>query len=387
MLLLRQYSIQAEHFAPLLSHWGSYILIFFSLTLLLITTLLIILKYFPNSPFIKRLALAANKDNSRMLAILTGLYPGPILSIDINGKITFANSAAACIMPGNALINRNIREVLPEIRLDYKRLISQGDTCEFNHEIQNKTYLVIACGAPSLNCIRLFLRIISREDNNEAKLRDLGLHMQDALEKEKQRIANELHDSVGQNLSIIRLIFNDLLDSDEKYELKRALTLLECSIHELRNISYNLKPRILQEAGLAPALISLGNIASEGSGIKGNVDIRSISGRLSMKLETCLYRIAQEAVNNIIRHSGATQFKLRLSQVKNSVRLMVSDNGKGFDVRETLLNDKSITNLGLINMRQRAECFNGTLKLKSSKGQGSMIIVDIPLENYLEENN
>ena len=154
----------------------------------------------------------------------------------------------------------------------------------------------------------------------------------------------------------------------------KILSALEKSIIELKRILFDLKPRILEEAGLTAAVSSLcTNISSE-SGIKGDIDFIGKDERLDNKLEICIYRIIQEGLANIVKHSKAKNFNISLVNDNSLMRVMISDDGVGF--RDDKLDTTS--HFGLMNMKERVENLKGNFKVESSINNGCLLIAEIP---------
>lgn len=219
----------------------------------------------------------------------------------------------------------------------------------------------------------------------EDKLKELTTLIQDKIEQNRKFVAKELHDSVGQNLAFIRLVVSRLI-SETKYkglqpEFTRIIGLLDRTIDEVRCISQNLSSRELEEAGLNTALKHLCDLISSETGLKISCNISEAGCNLPYRIEHAIYRIVQEAINNILKHSGATEFSIRLRLVDNSARLIISDNGSGFNLREKRPEYNPMRNLGLLNMQQRVEGFSGKFSIESSENQGTAIIIDIPVED------
>jgi two-component system sensor histidine kinase DegS len=206
--------------------------------------------------------------------------------------------------------------------------------------------------------------------------------LQNTIEEERQRIARELHDGVGQNLLLFRLKLQQLeqlvSDKIDKKEYDLLVESVENSIQELKTISHVLKPKILEELGLVPALRFLCNRISRESGIFGSIDISGGEERINSSLEITLYRLTQEALNNIVKHSRAKIFNIQLIYGNESIKLIISDDGIGFEI-DDLQTKESLAGMGLINMQERIEEFKGKLKIDSSSGNGTVIIVDIPV--------
>lgn len=205
-------------------------------------------------------------------------------------------------------------------------------------------------------------------------------------EEERRRIAREIHDGLGQMLTAIKFNVEVLEDSvgqdeEEKKKLEEIKTLLDNVMTEAREISYNLMPSVLEDFGLAPALQLLCENVSRRMNL--NVTFRShgIDGRFDRSLEVNLYRIVQEALNNVAKHSGATAADVQLLGMEGRTRLVIEDDGRGFNTSGSAKEVRPGGGIGIVSMRERAVSFGGTLMIESSPGKGTTIIVEIPGSN------
>ncbi len=218
-----------------------------------------------------------------------------------------------------------------------------------------------------------------RDSLKELKEKEISLIRQRAAaviegeEKERERIARELHDSVGQMLTAIRFQFETLdIETDKKTEVKK---MIDESISEIRKISHNAMPSGLLDLGLESALQSLCSKMS----IPGKISIELDYHRenksivLNFDIRVCLYRIAQECLNNILKHSDATRALVIVTKSFASIEMEISDNGKGFDI------DNSDHGKGHKNITERAEILGGTVDINSSHAKGTKIRVLLPL--------
>lgn len=153
---------------------------------------------------------------------------------------------------------------------------------------------------------------------------------------------------------------------------------IENSIDELRRIIYDLKPKILDEMGLEPALQTLCNNIANETGIRGNIEILGINQRLDKKLEIYFYRVIQEAISNIVKHSGASEFSVILIKEKENIKTIISDNGCGFGGDKIIMEDRS--GFGLLNIKERTEGLGGVFKIDSSENEGLTLIAEIPIQ-------
>jgi two-component system sensor histidine kinase DegS len=165
-------------------------------------------------------------------------------------------------------------------------------------------------------------------------------------------------------------------------EYNSLTELFETTIKDLKNVIHDLKPKILEEMGLAPALLYLCDRISTESKIEGKVDITGFEKRINLKKEVALFRVVQEALNNIIKHSHAKTFNIQLVRTSTKVRVIISDDGLGFEPeRFSKLNAlPESSGYGLLNMRERISNLNGIFKIDSSKNNGTVIITEIPVE-------
>ena len=211
-------------------------------------------------------------------------------------------------------------------------------------------------------------------------------------DKERQRLAKELHDGLGQILTSISLNLvavkknMDGLDDKNKKRLLTALDAINQAIADTRNISHNLMPGSVEDFGYVPAVENMsGAINAASEEVKVNFYHNLQNRRLEPAMEMGLYRITQEAVNNVLRHAKATEISIQLMLYENDVVLTVEDNGKGFDT--TIMDSKS-GHFGLSSMENRATAAGGELYVESSPGKGTMLTVELPLKkNAIYEAN
>ena len=205
-----------------------------------------------------------------------------------------------------------------------------------------------------------------------------------AQEEERRRIAREIHDSLGQMLTAIKFnveILEDAAGLQTEEDRKRLIdikALLDNAMAEAREISYNLMPSVLVDFGLVPALQFLGEQFSKRNQLNVQVHTNGVEGRLDSSIEVGLYRIAQEALNNIAKHAAAHEINVQLIGDANSMRLIIEDDGKGFYVSRFEPKSNQRRGMGLVSMRERAASFNGLFVLDSLPGRGTEIIVEIP---------
>ena len=203
-------------------------------------------------------------------------------------------------------------------------------------------------------------------------------------EAERKRIAREIHDESIQSLSTLALGIDAIAKEKEKLpkDVIRRLKGLRAETNSildgLRRFSHELRPGVIDQIGLVPALEILIEELHKGNNVKTNsLEVIGSERRLTTNTELVLFRIAQEALRNVKRHSGATQSAIRLKFTRGKVRLTVSDNGKGFEPPEILSDFAVESKLGLIGMQERTRLLNGKLLVRSWVGRGTTVIVEV----------
>ncbi len=202
-------------------------------------------------------------------------------------------------------------------------------------------------------------------------------------EEERKRLSKELHDGLGQLLTALKFDLEkvDLEKSDfvkNKTILMEAKKLLSQTINETRNIAFNLMPSILNDFGIVPTIRLVGEQIRTKSGVdvvfKTNIED---DHRYNQDTEIALYRIIQEATNNILKHADATRIIVELNQDDSKLHLRLSDNGKGFNMKQVKRNKENHS--GLNNMEERVKLLDGNFHIDSKKGDGVLIEVNLPI--------
>ena len=220
----------------------------------------------------------------------------------------------------------------------------------------------------------------------DVKLKALTQRVFDAQEQERGRVARELHDGISQILVGVRYALDTsrrrLAKGDQRAgeALDNGMDHLSTAIQEVRRISRDLRPGVLDDLGLGPALKALIEEFGARTGIETDFHTVPFRNRLHADAKFSLYRIAQEALTNIERHSGATMVSMDVRSHKRGATMRISDNGSGFTQSRDQANRSS--GLGLRNMQERIEQLNGTLRILSSKS-GTVIEAEVPLAQVL----
>jgi PAS domain S-box-containing protein len=216
-------------------------------------------------------------------------------------------------------------------------------------------------------------------------LRDLSARLLHIRDHESRRLARELHDSVGQMLSAINMNLATVkpqvhkLDASGAKAVAENANLIEQISAEIRTMSYLLHPPLLDELGLRSALGWYVDGFSERSKIKVDLEIPSEFGRLSSDLETPIFRIVQECLTNIHRHSGSKAALIRILREDDQIVVVAQDWGKGIPADKLRLNSEGLTGVGFRGMTERIRYLGGSLKLHSDS-QGTVVTARLPLE-------
>jgi PAS domain S-box-containing protein len=216
---------------------------------------------------------------------------------------------------------------------------------------------------------------------SQKELRLLSAKILSAQEDERKRVARELHDGIGQALSGIKFcvengirMFKEDSDSPPVNAVKAAVPIIQNTIEETRRIAAGLRPSSLDDLGIVETILwfcqQFRTIYS-GICIESHVDIDE--SLLSDPMRTAVYRILQEAFNNVAKHSGADTIRLRLGRIEDEIELVIEDNGTGFTIEKDTLKEDTDRGFGLASMKERAELSGGRLDIESGHGKGTLI--------------
>jgi len=206
--------------------------------------------------------------------------------------------------------------------------------------------------------------------------------LNETLEQEIKRIAYAIHDEAGQLLVAVHLALDKMareLPKRQQEQVSQIEGLLNEVERQLRRYSHELRPTILDDLGWIPAIRSLAEAVSKRASVPIHVETM-VSGRLPGAIETALYRIVQEGVNNAIKHAKAKNIWIRVWQAKKVLFCSVRDDGAGFDVRNLQrISDRK--GLGLVAMQERASAIGGTVRIEAARGRGTELTLQLPLED------
>jgi len=204
-------------------------------------------------------------------------------------------------------------------------------------------------------------------------------------EMDRRRIAGGLHDSLGQNLLILKNGLDQATSghetsADRHQELRQLSELAQQSLNEVREISFDLHPHVLDRLGLRRAIEAVIEKMTHISSVSFSCSLEDLSPPLAPEVEINLYRIVQEALSNVVKYSGAASASVQMTCPNGQVNLEISDNGKGFDVEEHLKRSPRKQSLGLLTIAERAALLGGTHTIRSKPGEGTIITISVPTQ-------
>lgn len=249
--------------------------------------------------------------------------------------------------------------------------------------------VVLTLGVGMLLAGASLWRILQLEKESETRfdeivrakqeLQELSARVLETQESERRRISRELHDEVGQSLWAVTLGIGNLsgaLKEGNRTEALRQIELIrgiaEASVRAVRNMSLLLRPSMLDDLGLQPALKWLGREVSRTTDLHVEVAADNIPEELPEELKTCVYRVTQEALRNCCRHAGAHSARVHLRTERTRLFLSVQDDGSGFDAARE-------KGLGLLGMEERVSHLGGRFQVDSAPGRGTMLSLELPL--------
>jgi len=219
-----------------------------------------------------------------------------------------------------------------------------------------------------------------------SKRQFLGIRVIEAQEEERQRVAREIHDGPAQSMANVVLkaeICEKLLSLDmgkAKEELKNLKGIVRSSLKDVRKIIYDLRPMSLDDLGLIPTIQRYGYNFTEETNIQVEVQVYGKQKSIDSIVQIASFRIIQEALNNVKKHSRANNVIIKIEMADNSINIIIRDNGIGFNIdNQRGAVKESDSGYGIIGMRERAELLGGKLEIRASLGQGTKIALMIPI--------
>ena len=256
---------------------------------------------------------------------------------------------------------------------------------EMQNSIRQTRYvlLLLSVGAIVITTSILAGLQLSEQRLADAKLKNLTARIVDIQEDERKRVSRELHDSISQLLVSAKYGIESALGNTRKgskvfQPIEKSMTALDAAIGEVRRISMDLRPSVLDDMGLAAAIKGLAAEFTTHSDFTVTVDAEPVHNLLSDEAKTALYRVVQESLTNAVKHSQAKNVSIVLTKSKAKIQLDIMDDGRGTPLGVRFLQETS--GLGLRNMQERIDSFSGTIQFSDTKPNGFSIRVTLPIE-------
>ena len=315
-------------------------------------------------------------EKAELMALFAEMDPHPLIRINASGDIIQTNEASRNLFPGIETQGKKIWEFVTAIKN-----FDDIDNLTFSAEIHSHIFSVIVKKSNNLKFANVYMHDITKLKEYERtlevsqnRLRALANELDSKYEELKKSLSAELHDDIGQKLIIIKL----KLSQPQKYDEAEIQSDLDVIYQRIREISRLLKPSEIGKLGLELSIKSLVHNVAESSGIHGSCEISNLDKKLDPKIENCIYHTVQEALNNVVKHSNATEFSVEARLKNNKIDVAISDDGVGLPEEYFRTKESLIYGTGLIAMRERIENCNGKLNIISNPNEGTCLIVQIP---------
>lgn len=328
----------------------------------------------------------------KLEAKLPMIYKAMALNYEKSGNFSMAADVYKRINALKDSIYTNASgEALAEMQTKYETEKKERIIQEQEFYLKRKNYFITAITILFILGVLLAYFIHARNRIREQAAMSKAIHeeeqkataaVMEAEEKERQRIAKDLHDGVGQMMSAAKMnlsaIGNELAFATEaqKHSFEKIISLVDESCKEVRTVSHQMMPNMLLKSGLGKAVTDFIDKIDRRV-LKIQLHTEGLNERLDEHIEIVVYRILQECVNNVIKHSGATQLDISIIKDADGISATIEDNGKGFDVN--LLSSEA--GMGLKNMRARVEYVKGTIDFDATPGKGTLVAIHIPVEH------
>ncbi len=229
-------------------------------------------------------------------------------------------------------------------------------------------------------------RLFEAVNQQRSQLRALTSKLTQVQEAERTQLAQELHDEMGQSLTAISINLTSVQEAlssdvspDVMERLAEAAWLADQTLEQVRELSLNLRPPMLDDLGLVPTLLWYIKRYTQRINIEVNFETLGLEERASAILETAVYRIVQEALTNIAKHAqSATNVQIRLERSATDIAIFIEDNGPGFNVAKIMDYQTAENGTGLLGMRERTKLLGGEFNVESEPGQGSCLTITLP---------
>jgi len=316
-------------------------------------------------------------EKAELMALFSELDPNPQIRIDKKGKIIKTNDAARSIFKDSGIENRSINEIIPSLKMN-----GGLEEKQFTDTIEDKIFSINIKPGGNYDFTNIYLHDITKQKNYEAsleeyknKLKELADKLDFTIEDVKKTVSGELHDDIGQRLLALKL-----KASQDKTKPEELLPDVESVYQRVRQLSRELRPSDLGKIGLRVSVQSLVENVSNSSGIKGSFEYYGNDEKIEDSLATCIFRVIQEALNNILKHSKAEEFSVTFHSDEEGINFYVIDDGVG--IPKEYFEAKQFKNfgIGLFNMKERIEKYNGVFNISSDTETGTVLSVRIPAQ-------
>lgn len=290
-------------------------------------------------------------------------------------KIYNSNFFTPVIIPSNGNNTESFDVNNTKIQVD--------DIKNEKHELNKKIHSM----QNTMECINGFIELMNYNNSKYINIKEIGINILETQEKERQRIAMDLHDTAVQNLTgLIHKIelCTKLIDMDTvrtKLELNALSNIIRLVINDMRNTIYNLKPMSLDDLGLVFTVDRYAKNIMDNNNIIVKLKYNLENIKLDSIIDLTLFRVVQEACQNILKHASATQIDIDLIYNEKDIIVTIKDNGIGFDVDKVInQSDNRKTNFGISIMKERITLLCGNLNIQSNKNKGTVITVYVPIK-------
>ena len=331
-----------------------------------------------------------------------------IIITNLEGRIQYVNPAFLRIFgyrEKTEISGKNAADLFPteEVKkfADVKTIIdkTRGETEEFIAQHKDGTKFPVEVSSSNVtgnerNIVGRMASFIDRTERKQAKkvvqeskkqIRSLSSKLLEAEEKERKRVARDLHDIIGSSLTAIKYGLEKQIDDISRSQvpeitsLEQIVSKVQDTIKETKIIYRSLRPSILDDFGIIATINwSCREFQDVYAGIRIEKSLELQEEEVPESLKLVVYRLLQEALNNVVKHSGASLVRLSLRKKEGNLELSVEDNGQGFDLKEVISEESHISGLGLASMKERAELFGGSFEIFTRNRRGTTIRASWP---------